>query len=135
MLHCMLPRTIRGRKDNKMKTSVQIMLGLLSSMIFTTICFASEGKAMIKGTAPDSTVEGWVTFKEADGGLKVEAEIKNVAPAGKHGFHIHEKGSCDDTGKAAGGHFNPDGVQHGMLEKDGHEHAHAGDLGNIEIKE
>ncbi|NER32468.1 MAG: superoxide dismutase family protein, partial [Symploca sp. SIO1C4] len=42
-------------------------------------------------------------------------------------------GSCEDGGKAAGGHFNPDGVQHGLLIKDGFENAHAGDLGNITV--
>lgn len=96
---------------------------------------AAQGKAVITGTTPDSKIEGWVSLVEVPEGLKVEAEVKNVAVAGKHGFHIHENGSCDDEGKAAGGHFNPDGVQHGLLEKDGHEHSHAGDLGNIDILE
>jgi Cu-Zn family superoxide dismutase len=101
-------------------------------LILCTSAFAAQGKAVIKGTAPDSKISGEVTFTEENGGLTVNAQVANVPP-GKHGFHIHEKGSCDDTGKAAGGHFNPDKVSHGFLPKDGRAHAHAGDMGNIEV--
>ena len=58
--------------------------------------------------------------------------MANVPP-GKHGFHVHENGSCAEMGKAAGGHFNPDHVQHGFLPKDGYMNAQAGDMGNIEV--
>ena len=34
-------------------------------------------------------------------------------------------------GKAAGSHYNPMGAPHGQVLKDGMQHAHAGDLGNI----
>ncbi len=87
----------------------------------------------IKGTAADSKISGTVTLTETTTGLEVEANIRGVSNPGKHGFHVHENGSCDEGGKAAGGHFNPDRVQHGLLNKDGHAMAHAGDLGNITI--
>ena len=54
-------------------------------------------------------------------------------PPGLHGFHIHEFGGCGDSGKAAGGHYNPEGAMHGMLAKDGPHKAHAGDMGNITV--
>lgn len=83
----------------------------------------------------DPTVEmGEVSFSATDAGLLIEANLKNV-PAGEHGFHIHEVDSCEEGGKAAGGHFNPDKTQHGYLPDDGLENAHAGDLGNISIAE
>jgi Cu-Zn family superoxide dismutase len=48
---------------------------------------------------------------------------------GKHGFHIHQFGDVRSAdGKSAGGHFNPDGHDHGGPDSDKH---HAGDLGNI----
>ena len=94
--------------------------------------WAAQGKAVIKGTALDSKISGDVTLTEENGGLTVEVKVANVPP-GKHGFHIHENGSCEDMGKAAGGHFNPDGVMHGNMPKDGHMKAHAGDMGNIEV--
>ncbi len=88
--------------------------------------------AVIKGTEANSSISGKVTFQETAEGLIIHAEFQN-APPGKHGFHIHENGDCGDSGKAAGGHYNPEGVPHGLLLKDGLSHAHAGDLGNIDI--
>ena len=101
-------------------------------MVLAGSVFAAQGKAMIKATAADSTVSGQVNLTEENGGVTAEVTVSGLMP-GKHGFHFHENGSCQETGKAAGGHFNPDGVSHGYLPKDGHEHAHAGDMGNIEV--
>ena len=89
--------------------------------------------AQIKGTQPGSDISGSAEFTETQNGLRVHAHIQGVSGSGKHGFHIHEYGSCDDSGKAAGGHYNPKEVQHGYLPKDGLDSAHAGDMGNIEI--
>ncbi len=100
--------------------------------VFTNPCEAAIGTASIKGTTEGSTVIGSVSFMETADGLQVEASVANVSE-GKHGFHIHEKGDCSDEGKAAGGHFNPANVKHGYMPQEGHEHAHAGDMGNIEV--
>lgn len=89
--------------------------------------------ANIKGTMPDSAITGTVKLLETSDGLKVTADLKGIPISGPLGFHIHEVGSCGDMGKAAGGHFNPDKVKHGMLMKDGFEHAHIGDMGNIVV--
>lgn len=105
---------------------------LLFATAFAGCLWAASAKAVVSGTAEGSSIAGEVTLDETADGLFVKAEISG-APAGLHGFHIHENSSCDDGGKAAGGHFNPDGVQHGDLVHDGFAHAHAGDLGNIEI--
>jgi Cu-Zn family superoxide dismutase len=86
----------------------------------------------IKSTSDPTKVMGEVSLSTTQGGMLVEAKI-NDAPPGNHGFHIHEVGSCEDKGNAAKGHFNPDGVKHGLLAKDGFANAHAGDLGNITI--
>jgi Cu-Zn family superoxide dismutase len=94
--------------------------------------WALQGQAVIKGTASDSKISGEATLTEEKGGLTLEAKVSNVPP-GKHGFHVHEVGSCDDMGKAAGGHFNPDKSPHGLYPKDGSMKAMAGDMGNIEV--
>jgi superoxide dismutase, Cu-Zn family len=60
----------------------------------------------------------------------MQGEFVNV-PAGMHGFHIHEGGSCAKEGGEAGGHFNPRQVEHGHLPSVGFEYAHAGDFGNL----
>jgi len=73
-------------------------------------------------------VYGTVTFTKADSGIHVVAEVHGLTE-GKHGFHIHEYGDCTAAdGTSAGGHFNPEGVNHG-----GPNAAvrHVGDLGNI----
>ncbi len=86
----------------------------------------------LHGTSADSAVTGEIQFYDTPKGLKVLAHVEG-APPGMHGIHIHEKGDCGDSGNAAGGHFNPKGLPHGDAVKDGVEHVHAGDLGNIEI--
>lgn len=77
----------------------------------------------------DSKVSGTVRLMAVEGGVKVIADLKGV-PEGSHGFHVHEKGDCSAAdGTSAGGHFDPDGHEHGMPGTDMH---HLGDLGNIE---
>ena len=106
------------------------MAVLVSAGLVAGTGFAATGIATMMGTAPDSKIGGTVTLTDTPAGLKVSAQLINV-PEGKHGFHIHEFGACGDAGKAAGGHFNPAGMPHGMVMKDGVEHVHAGDMGNI----
>jgi len=53
-------------------------------------------------------------------------------PAGKKGFHVHEKGNLIDYCKSLGSHYNPDNERHGDLNE---LHSHRGDLGNIIINE
>jgi len=71
-----------------------------------------------------------VTFEDVLDGVRVTARLTGVPP-GRHGFHVHEFGSCEDAGEAAGGHYNPLGSRHGEVFREGVEKAHAGDMGNI----
>lgn len=115
-----------------MQLGSRIALALIITGMLQQVCFAQTGRATIKGTSPDSTVSGEVLLGDTEEGLTISVVISD-APEGTHGFHIHQFGSCDDGGKAAGGHYNPDQAKHGDLLKDGHAGAHAGDLGNISI--
>jgi Cu-Zn family superoxide dismutase len=90
--------------------------------------------AALRATDPEVSLFGDVILTQMTDGLLVVANITN-APPGKHGFHIHENGSCEDGGNAAGGHFNPDGTAHGYWPEHGGGHAHPGDMGNILIGE
>jgi len=73
-------------------------------------------------------VTGVVTFTKTDSGIHVVADLQGLTE-GKHGFHIHEYGDCSSPdGKSAGGHFNPDGKDHGAPTS---ADRHVGDLGNI----
>ncbi len=81
----------------------------------------------------NSGVEGTIEFVQNGDNIKITGEVRGLQP-GKHGFHVHEKGDLSDTqtGKSAGGHFNPTDQPHG---KPSDEQRHVGDLGNIEAGE
>ena len=116
-----------------MKKLITLAIMLIALSIPVT-AFAATATAIIKGTKENSELLGSAHFKDTDEGLQVEVSIYGATP-GLHGIHIHEKGSCEDGGNAAGGHFNPDSVKHGFLPTDGFLDAHAGDLGNIETNQ
>jgi len=78
----------------------------------------------------DNKVSGTITFTRKDDGILIEADVKGLKPNSKHGFHIHEYGDLTSAdGMATGGHFNPEGHQHGA--PDG-AMRHDGDFGNLE---
>ena len=118
-----------------MRNIKSLGIWILTGLFIVPTAFAVQGLAELKGTADGSSITGTVVFTEVEGGVNVNANVAGVQPAGKRGFHIHEFGSCADTGKSAGGHYNPTQSEHGLVSADGHAKAHAGDLGNIEIKD
>ena len=75
----------------------------------------------------DGAEMGHVTIIQGPRGLLVQARLTGV-PEGWHGFHIHETGSCEPDFSAAGGHYNPMGIGHGVLHEGGH---HPGDTVNV----
>jgi Cu-Zn family superoxide dismutase len=78
--------------------------------------------------ASGSKVAGTVSFAEKDGKVEVTVELSGLTP-GDHGFHIHDKGDCSaPDATSAGGHFNPDAIDHGAPTAMPH---HAGDFGNL----
>lgn len=77
-------------------------------------------------------VRGVVELQQHGKQVVLKGKVINLSP-GKHGFHIHEYGDLRAAdGKSAGGHYNPDGHDHGAPDDQQH---HAGDLGNIEANE
>lgn len=88
----------------------------------------TKAVAELHGTKGNN-VTGEITFTKESDGIRIVADISGLKP-GKHGFHIHEYGDCTaDDGSSAGGHFNPDNVNHGSPTD---SVRHVGDLGNIE---
>ena len=73
---------------------------------------------------------GKVTFTQEGHSVKVVAQIEGLNPGQKHAFHIHQSGDCSaPDAMSAGGHYNPEGHEHGLPDKD---KRHAGDLGNLQ---
>lgn len=77
----------------------------------------------------DSNVMGTVVFERVAGGIKVTAQVGGFEPGSMHAIHVHEFGDlASDDASSAGGHFNPEGHDHGLPDQD---KRHAGDLGQM----
>lgn len=82
---------------------------------------------------------GTVTIRQTKAGLELAVDLAKMSP-GEHGFHMHEKGSCDPAdkdgkkaaGQAAGGHFDPGATK---LHKGPGGGGHKGDLPKLTIPE
>lgn len=108
-----------------------LSLGLLigSSYYYISPLFSkiTKATAVIHPTKGNRT-KGIVHFTQEPSGVRITAEIENMAP-GEHGFHIHEFGDCGcDGAVCAGAHFNPTKMPHAGPEN---PKRHVGDLGNI----
>jgi len=94
---------------------------------------------------PDSVRHAHGTFVDASGAkigsvhltqdrhgvVHVRVKVKGLTP-GLHGIHIHAVGSCTPTFLAAGGHYNPLGLEHGLDNPFG---PHAGDLPDLVVND
>jgi Cu-Zn family superoxide dismutase len=80
---------------------------------------------------------GTIMVKETKDGLELQTNLKGL-PEGEHGFHLHEKGSCDPAdkdgvmtaGQSAGAHYDPLATRAHKGPEGG---GHAGDLPKIEF--
>ena len=91
-----------------------------------------EARAVLASSSGDPM--GTVTFRQASAGVLIMADVQGLAPGG-HAFIIHEVGACSPDFSAAGDHFNPTDVEHGLVhpawKRGGSGGGHSGDLPNI----
>ncbi|HBL30639.1 MAG TPA: superoxide dismutase [Acidobacteria bacterium] len=97
---------------------------------------AESATATLQGAPTDTDFKGTVTITPDGAGVKIVADLSGVDADGPHAFHLHETGECahGEGGKhftSAGGHFNPAQADHACPPT---EPRHAGDFGNIEVK-
>ena len=98
-----------------------------------------RAEAEIRGPSGSGTI-GTVRFFQRAGARKaptppvlVVARVRGVT-AGKHGFHIHERGVCEPPFESAGGHFDPGPFGHSAPVDQDHPY-HLGDLPNLRARE
>lgn len=80
---------------------------------------------------------GFVRAENESGGLKLTPELAGLPP-GPHGFHVHDKPSCQpaeangamQAGVAAGGHWDPEGTGKHLGPGGG---GHKGDLPLLQV--
>lgn len=99
---------------------------------------AATSACMRTGRAPVGEITASVTMRSSGGTdlgtlhlvqvadvVRISGALQGI-PAGAHGIHFHEVGRCDAPDfTTAGGHFNPGGMKHGLVNAEG---PHAGDL-------
>ena len=75
-----------------------------------------------------NTAAGSVTFTNNGARTQLTASISGAPASAMLGFHIHMNAACGADGMEAGGHWNPQTVDHGQWSSSPH---HLGDLGNL----
>lgn len=113
-------------------------LNLMTLLISVMIAAAASAKPAPEASAKliDTTGEaiGKVALYAAPGGTLLRLKLKGL-PAGPKAIHIHGTGTCEDHDEgfqASGGHLNPDGKKHGLMNPEGPD---AGDLTNFFVHE
>ncbi|MBV9825970.1 MAG: superoxide dismutase family protein [Alphaproteobacteria bacterium] len=100
---------------------------------------AAELRAEMRAATPAGPGElvGTITVADSPQGAVFTTALKGL-PAGPHGFHVHENGSCDPgtangspvPAGGAGGHLDPQQTKH----HEGPEgHGHLGDLPVLQV--
>jgi len=107
---------------------------IAKSVIVTALAFAPVGGALAADAVadlrdPTGRDVGQVRLTETPHGTLLRLDARAMPP-GAHAFHVHETGSCIPPFTSAGGHFNPDGAGHGIMDDDG---MHVGDMPNIHV--
>ena len=121
----MSARPLHARRPLASSTSAACL-----SLLLAGCATEPRGAAAVADLQPTQghATMGSIAFRQVGGIVQVTGTVRGLTPRTEHGFHIHELGDCGDEGRAAGGHFNPQAVQHGLFGEAG---VHAGELPSL----
>jgi len=110
-----------------------VVLALLACAAFSRPVAAQTGDLHATVELKDTNGQsvGTAHLMQDGDAVHVTGSFRNLPP-GAHGIHFHAVGTCEPDFAAAGGHYNPEGKQHGLENPAG---AHAGDLPNLMIND
>ena len=106
--------------------------GSLAAWALSSAVSAFDARAEMTGT--DGQPLGAIELVAAPTGTLLRIELEGLSP-GRKAIHIHSVGDCTDPSDgfvASGGHVNPNGQPHGLLNAEGPD---AGDLTNFYVHE
>jgi len=119
---------------------MKIQCILLTSVLLSSSLFASDDIKVSMTNLHSGDSAGTVIISNNQYGAVFTPALNNL-PTGLHGFHVHEKPSCESIqkngetviGGAAGSHFDPEGTaQHGTPWSNDN---HKGDLPPLYVDE
>ncbi len=113
---------------------VALAAGMLAALGVPALAQQASGTAQADFVDRSGTETGRAHLTAGNDGVLFEIEVSGLTPRKWVALHIHETGTCDHAGghESAGGHFNPDGKEHGFAAANG---PHAGDLPNQYVAE
>jgi len=111
-------------------TQLNISVCALLAMIASPLTLSAADASAVLSDVDGERI-GTVELHETPHGTLLDVQLQNM-PSGVSAFHIHEVGQCDPSFGHAGGHYNPEDANHGLLDAQGY---HVGDMPNLHIPE
>jgi len=111
---------------------IKYVLSFAGSVLIAAAMTSVAADKPVKVELKDATGKslGTAELTSAKKGLNIKLDVKGLTP-GEHAIHIHAAPKCEGPAFAtAGGHFNPEMKQHGLMNAMG---PHAGDIPNFTV--